>query len=132
MFEDEYRNNNLLYAFFIFIGILVFCYGLFWYLPHFAFGWDTGVMVGTVIGYDTNMFGTKTVFVLEQRTVFDEGRGLSQSQVKLCSDYNDYEIHALVKLYLNKKVKIEYQERRIGYYPFKYCHEAPITKIEEI
>jgi len=89
-------------------------------------------MTGTIIGYDSNLFGTKSVFVLEDRSVFRENGGMSQSQITLCSDYDDEEIHNLIKLYLNKKVAIEYEERRVGYYPFKYCHEAPITKISLI
>lgn len=112
------------------IIILGLIYGVVWYLPHFAFGWDTGVMTGTIIGYDTAMFGTKKVFVLEARSVFEEGKGLSQSQIELCSDYDDEEIHQLVEQYINEKVIIEYKERRVGYYPFKYCHEAPITSIK--
>jgi hypothetical protein len=113
----------------IFCIAIITCYLLFWYLPHFSTGWDTGIMTGTIIGFDSNLFGTKTVFVLEQRTVFEEGKGLSQSQIKLCSDYDDTNIHELVQKYINKKVIIEYKERRVGYYPFKYCHEAPITNI---
>lgn len=109
--------------------ILIICYGIFWYLPHFSFGWDTGVMTGTIIGYDTKMFGAKLVFVLEDRTIFSEGNGMSQSQVTLCSDFDDTEIHELVEKYINQKVIIEYKERRVGYYQFKYCHEAPITSI---
>jgi len=120
----------------VIVGIIIFCvvvgvcYGLFWYLPHFSFGWDTGVMTGTIIGYDTAMFGAKKVFVLEARSVFEEGKGLSQSQITLCSDFDDIEIHKQVEEYINKKVIIEYKERRVGYYPFKYCHEAPITSIK--
>lgn len=116
-------------------GIIIFClviaisYGLFWYLPHFATGWDTGIMTGTIIGYDSNLFGTKSVFVLEDRTIYGES-GLSQSQITLCSDFDDEEIHKLVEQYINKKVIIEYKERRVGYFPFKYCHEAPITLIK--
>ena len=115
-------------------GILIFClvigflYGVFWYIPHFAMGWDTGVMTGTIIGYDTNLFGTKDIYILEDRTVFGEN-GMSQSQITLCSDFDDTEIHELVEQNINKKVVIEYKERRVGYFPFKYCHEAPITKI---
>lgn len=112
----------------IFVFIVLICYGLFWYLPHFSFGWDTGVMTGKIIGYDSNMFGTKTVFVLEDKTIFS-GNAMSQSEIRLCSDFDDTEIHNLVEKYLNEKVKIEYQERRVGYYPFRYCHEAPITAI---
>jgi hypothetical protein len=115
---------------FIFCLVIGVCYGLFWYLPHFAMGWDTGVMTGKIIGYDSNMFGTKTVFVLEARTVFQEGTGISQSQIKLCSDFDDVEIHQLVEKYINQNVVIEYKERRVGYYPFKYCHESPITSIK--
>ena len=111
------------------IIVILFLYGLIWYLPHFSFGWDTGVMTGKIIGYDSNMFGTKTVFVLEDRTVFSETNGISQSQIKLCSDFDDIEIHNLIEQYLNEKVIIEYKERRIGYYAFKYCHESPITNI---
>jgi hypothetical protein len=107
-----------------------FCYGLFWYLPHFAMGWDTGVMTGTIIGYDSNLFGTKTVFVLEDKTIFSQEKGMSQSEIRLCSDYDDTEIHRLIEEYLNKKVIIEYKERRVGYYPYKYCHDAPITSIK--
>lgn len=113
----------------IFVVIAIACYGLFWYIPHFAFGWDTGLMTGKLIGYDTRMFGTKAVFVLESRTVFDQGKGLSQSQVTLCSDFDDVEIHKLIEEYINQQVTIEYQERRVGYYPFRYCHESPITAI---
>jgi hypothetical protein len=115
-------------------NIIWFCliisglYFFLWYLPHFSMGWDTGVMTGTIIGYDTNLFGTKSVFVLEPRTIFGED-GMSQSQIKLCSDFDDTEIHNLVESYINKKVSIEYKERRVGYYPFRYCHEAPITNI---
>lgn len=113
----------------VFAFVCAFSYGLFWYLPHFSMGWDTGVMTGKIIGYDSNMFGTKSVFVLEDRSVFEEGKGLSQSQITLCSDFDDTEIHELVEEYINKNVVIEYKERRVGYYPFKYCHEAPITSI---
>jgi hypothetical protein len=116
----------------IFCVVIGICYGLFWYLPHFAMGWDTGVMTGTIIGYDSNLFGTKSVFVLEDRSVFGENGRMSQSQITLCSDYDDEEIHKLIEQYLNKKVAIEYKERRVGYYPFKYCHNAPITKISLI
>jgi hypothetical protein len=38
-------------------------------------------------------------------------------------------MHKLIEKYINQKVVIEYQERRVGYYEFKYCHEAPITNI---
>lgn len=120
----------------VFVGIIIFVfvvallYGLLWYLPHYSLGWDTGLMTGTIIGYDSNMFGTKSVFVLEDRTVFGQNGGMSQSQIKLCSDFDDVEIHKLVEKYLNQKVIIEYQERRVGYYQFKYCHEAPITSIK--
>jgi hypothetical protein len=110
------------------IFAVLLLYGLFWYFPHFSFGWDTGVMVGKIIGYDTNMFGTKSVFILEDRTVFNDNR-MSQSQITLCSDFDDAEIHQLVERYLNQRVRIEYQERRVGYYPFRYCHESPITNI---
>jgi hypothetical protein len=116
------------------VGILIFVvsigilYGLIWYLPHFAIGWDTGVMTGTIIGYDTNLFGTKSIYVLEDRTIFGEN-GMSQSQITLCSDFDDTEIHSIVEQSINKKAVIEYKERRVGYYPFKYCHESPITKI---
>lgn len=112
--------------------VVGFCYGLFWYLPHFAMGWDTGVMTGTIIGYDSNLFGTKTVFVLEDKTVFREGGGMSQSEIRLCSDFDDEDIHRLIEEHLNKKVVIEYRERRVGYYPFKYCQSAPITSIRLI
>jgi thiamine transporter ThiT len=111
--------------------VAIFLYGLCWYLPHFSFGWDTGLMTGTIIGYDSNMFGTKSVFVLEDRSVFTDNR-MSQSQITLCSDFDDVEIHKLVEKYINQKVVIEYQERRIGYYPFKYCHESPITSIKPV
>jgi hypothetical protein len=114
----------------IIIFVVIFCLYLFiWYLPHFSFGWDTGVMTGKIIGYDSNMFGTKSVFVLEDRTVFSETNGMSQSQIKLCSDFDDVEIHKLVEKYLNQKVIISYSERRVGYFAFRYCHEAPITNI---
>ncbi len=98
----------------------------------FATGWDTGLMTGTVIGYDTNAFGTKTVFVLEDRSVFRDGGGMSQSQIQLCSDYNDVEIHAAVERNIGKRVVIEYQERRVGLYSWKYCLEAPITAINRV
>ena len=129
---NKKASSETIWGIIIFCIVMVFCYGLFWYLPHFAMGWDTGVMTGTIIGYDSNLFGTKSVFVLEDRSVFRENGGMSQSQITLCSDYDDEEIHNLIKLYLNKKVAIEYEERRVGYYPFKYCHEAPITKISLI
>ena len=32
------------------IIILLILFGLVWYIPHFSFGWDTGVMVGKKIG----------------------------------------------------------------------------------
>jgi hypothetical protein len=102
---------------------------IIWIISHFALGWDTGIMTGKLIGYDTRMFGTKAVFVLESRTIFEEGKGLSQSQITLCSDYDDVEIHKLIEKYINQQVTIEYQERRTGYYTFKYCHESPITAI---
>ena len=123
------RKGQVIWGIIITVIVIVVCYGLFWYLPHFSFGWDTGIMTGKLIGYDTRMFGTKTVFVLESRTVFDEGKGLSQSQITLCSDFDDVEIHKLIEKYINQQVTIEYQERRLGYYPFKYCHESPITAI---
>jgi hypothetical protein len=119
----------------VFIGIIISIfivlgiYGLFWYLPHFSFGWDTGVMVGKIIGYDSNMFGTKSVFILEDRTALNGNNGLSQSQITLCSDFDDIEIHNLIEKYLNKRVIVEYKERRVGYYAFRYCHESPITNI---
>ena len=118
----------------VFWGILIFVivssilFGLIWYLPHYSFGWDTGVMVGKIIGYDSNMFGTKSVFVLEDRTIFNDNK-MSQSQITLCSDFDDIEMHKIVEKNLNQRVKIEYSERRVGYYQFKYCHEAPITNI---
>lgn len=121
-------QNSIVISLMIILGILLCCF-LIWYIPHFSLGWDTGIMVGKLIGYDSNMFGTKTVFVLESRTIFEEGKGLSQSQIKLCSDYDDVEIHKLVEKYINQEVTIEYKERRVGYYPFKYCHESPITAI---
>jgi hypothetical protein len=95
----------------------------------FATGWDTGIMAGTIIGYDTNMFGTKKVFVLEDRTIFNSEQGMSQSQIKLCSDAEDIDIHNQIESSINKKVIIEYKERRVGLYGFSVCHEAPITKI---
>ena len=123
------KGLEVLYGIIIFVVVALICYGLFWYLPHFSFGWDTGLMTGKLIGSDTRMFGTKAVFVLESRSVFEEGKGLSQSQITLCSDYDDVEIHKLIEKYINEQVVIEYQERRVGYYPFKYCHESPITAI---
>jgi len=103
---NKKANSEVIWGIFWFCVIAGVCYGLFWYLPHFAMGWDTGVMTGTIIGYDSNLFGTKSVFVLEDRSVFsDEGR-MSQSQITLCSDYDDEEIHKLVEEYLNKKVRI--------------------------
>jgi len=110
------------------IGTLLIFVGLLTFAIFYATGWDTGLMTGTVIGYDSNMFGTKTVFVLEERTIFGEA-GMSQSEVRLCSDYDDKEIHALVEAYIGKKVIIEYKERRVGFTSLKYCHEAPITAI---
>lgn len=115
----------------IFIIFIALVYGVFWYIPHFATGWDTGVMTGTIIGYDTNLFGTKSIYVLEDRTIFGEN-GMSQSQITLCSDFDDTEIHTLAEESINKKVVIEYKERRVGYYPYKYCHESPITKITAV
>jgi hypothetical protein len=112
--------------FLFFIGI---CFLIFWYLPHYSFGWDTGVMTGKIIGYDSNMFGTKTVFVLEDKTVYSQEGGMSQSEIKLCSDFDDTDIHKIIEQGLNKRVKIEYKERRVGYYEFKYCHDTPITNI---
>lgn len=111
----------LLFISFIIIGVLG--------LVFFSFGWDTGIMTGKLIGYDSNLFGTKTVFILEDKTVYSQDRGMSQSEIKLCSDFDDTEIHKLIEQSLNKKVKIEYKEKRIGFYALKYCHEAPITNI---
>jgi hypothetical protein len=54
---------------------------------------------------------------------------MSQSQITLCSDFDDTEIHNLVEKYINQNVIVEYKERRVGYYSFKYCHKAPITAI---
>lgn len=129
----DYMNKKgsavAVWSIIIFCLVVGFFYGLFWYIPHFAMGWDTGVMTGTIIGYDSNLFGTKDVFVLEDRTVFGEN-GMSQSQITLCSDFDDTEIHELVEQNINQKVVIEYKERRVGYYPYKYCHDTPITSIK--
>jgi hypothetical protein len=113
----------------VFLFVIGICFLIFWYLPHYSFGWDTGVMTGKIIGYDSNMFGTKTVFVLEDKTVYSQERGMSQSEIKLCSDFDDTDIHKIIEQGLNKRVKIEYKERRVGYYEFKYCHDTPITNI---
>jgi hypothetical protein len=126
------QGQNILSIIMITIIVFIFLILIFWYLPHFAFGWDTGIMTGTIIGYDSKMFGTKSVFVLEDRTVFSEEKGMSQSQITLCSDFDDVEIHKLIEENINKKVIIEYQERRVGYYPFRFCHEAPITAIKQV
>lgn len=123
------KGEGVIVGIIIFVFLIVLAYFLFWYAPHFALGWDTGVMVGKIIGYDSNMFGTKSVFVLEDRTIFGENSGISQSQITLCSDFDDIEIHNLVEKYLNQRVIIEYKERRVGYFPFRYCHESPITNI---
>ena len=113
-----------------FIGAaFVLVVGFFVLMLFFAPGWDTGLMSGKIIGYDTALFGTKKVFVLEERTVFNEGSGYSQSQVVLCSDHNDYDIHKLIEENMNQKVVIEYRERRVGFYTWGYCHESPITNI---
>jgi len=124
-------NEDTVIGFFIFFVIFLFVGGII-ALSLFSFGWDTGMMSGKIIGYDSNLFGTKTVFVLEDKTVFNQNKEISQSEIRLCSDFDDTNIHKLIEDNLNKKVKIEYKERRVGFYSWKYCREAPITNISQL
>lgn len=115
------------------IGIILICtiviVAIVTFSIYFGFGWDTGTMVGTVIGYDSNFLGTKTVFVLEKKTLMGD-QGLSQSEIHLCSDAEDTHIHELVEQYINKEVVIEYKNRRVGFKKANQCSFAPITNIK--
>lgn len=119
--KSQSELNVVLVVLFI---IFLFC------VSFFVFAFDTGVMSGTMIGYDSTLFGNKKVYVLEQKTVYTTQ--ISQSEIVLCSDSDDVEIHKLIENNLNKKVIIEYKEKRIGFYFWNKCRDTPITGIKII
>lgn len=88
-------------------------------IPILAIDTHSGITVGTITSVDRNFFGSTAIYVKTSET----------EQEKYCAE--DKEVIEKAKELINKKVKISYGTR-VGIYPLKNCHEAPIDIIEEI
>lgn len=88
-------------------------------LPFIAIDRSSGDTIGTITSVDKNFFGSTAIYIKTSET----------EQERYCAE--DKEIIQQAKKNLGKKVKISYGTR-IGLYPLRKCHEAPIDKLEEI
>lgn len=88
-------------------------------IPFIALDRASGETIGTITSVDRNFFGSTAIYIKTSET----------QQEEYCAE--DKEIIQQAKKNIGKKVKISYGTR-IGFYPLKKCHEAPIDKLEEI
>ena len=100
----------------LFIWLVI---SFFLLLPFIALDKASGETIGTITSVDKNFFGSTSIYIKTSET----------EQEKYCAE--DTEIIEEAKKNIGKKVKISYGTR-IGLYPLKQCHEAPINKLEEI
>lgn len=99
--------------------VIMILFNVILLVPILAIDTHSGMTVGTITSVDRNFFGSTAIYVKTSET----------EQEKYCAE--DKEIIEKAKELINKKVKISYGTR-VGIYPLKKCHEAPIDIIEEI
>lgn len=88
-------------------------------LPFVALDKASGETIGTITSVDKNFFGSTAIYIKTSET----------EQEEYCAE--DKKIIEEAKKNIGKKVKISYGTR-VGLYPLKKCHQAPINKLEEI
>lgn len=77
-----------------------------------------GMTIGTITSVDKNFWGTTAIYVKTSET----------EQEKYCAE--DDNIIEFAKKMIGQKVRIGYGER-VGIYPLKQCHQAPVVHIEK-
>lgn len=88
-------------------------------VPFVSIDRSSGQTIGIITSVDRNFFGSTAIYIKTSET----------EQEKYCAE--NKKVIEYAKEHIGKKVKIKYGTR-IGLYPLKKCHKAPIDKIEVI